>query len=197
MTHYIFTPAPTKGYGDHSFTTWRNGFSNEEITQIIEIGEASIKGPATIGVDKVDDNYRRTEVSWIHYDDKSDWLYNRLRYIVQSLNGEYYGFDIHGLCESLQFSIYNSDKQGHYDWHQDAGGNTDTPRKLSLVLQLSDPEEYDGGNLEILSSRDPTVIEKQKGLAVVFPSYILHRVTPVTSGVRKTLVAWITGPKFR
>jgi PKHD-type hydroxylase len=65
------------------------------------------------------------------------------------------------------------------------------------VLQLSDPDEYEGGNLEILSSREPTVIEKKKGLVSVFPSYILHRVTPVTSGVRKTLVVWTTGPKFR
>lgn len=197
MTHYIFSPAPSKGYGDHAFTTWRNGFTDTELTQIIEIGESGIASPATIGVGKLDNNYRSTEVSWIHYDQNTDWLYNRLRYIVQNLNSDYYGFDVHGLCESLQFSVYTSDKQGHYDWHTDASGNTQTPRKLSVVIQLSDPEEYQGGNLEILSSREPTVITKQKGLAVVFPSYVLHRVTPVTSGVRKTLVAWITGPKFR
>jgi PKHD-type hydroxylase len=197
MTHYIFPPAPSKGYGDHSFTTWRDGFSDSEIEQIIEMGESGIKNPATIGKGQIDDNYRSTDVSWIHYDQSSDWLYNRLRYIIQNLNGQYYGFDIHGLCESLQFSVYNSDKDGHYDWHQDAGSNTETPRKLSIVIQLSDPDKYEGGNLEILSSREPVVVEKQKGLAVLFPSYVLHRVTPVTRGVRKTLVAWITGPKFR
>jgi PKHD-type hydroxylase len=197
MTHYIFTPAPSKGYGDHAFTTWQNGFTDDEIKQIIEMGESGIETPATVGINKIDTDYRSTDVSWIHYDQSSDWLYNRLRYIVQNLNSQFYGFDIHGLCESLQFSVYNSDKDGHYDWHLDASGTTETPRKLSVVIQLSDPEEYEGGSLEILSSRDPTVITKQKGLAVVFPSYMLHRVTPVASGVRKSLVAWITGPKFR
>lgn len=197
MTHYIFTPAPSRGYGDHPFTTWRDGFSDSEIEQIIEMGESCIKSRASINKNTVDNDYRSTDVSWIHYDQSSDWLYNRLRFIIQNLNSEYYGFDIHGLCESLQFSIYKSDEDGHYDWHIDAGVNTESPRKLSIVIQLTDPDEYDGGNLEIMTSRDPSVVQKQKGLAVLFPSYILHRVTPVTRGVRRSLVAWITGPKFR
>lgn len=197
MTHYIFAPAPSKGYGDHSFTTWHDGFSQEEIDKIIQMGESGIKLDATIGVDEVDTDYRSTEVSWIHHNNESDWLYGRISYIVQNLNGQYYGFDIHGLCESLQFSLYTSEKKGHYDWHQDASGVTASPRKLSIVIQLSDPSEYEGGELEILTSRETTPVVKQKGMATVFPSYILHRVTPVTSGVRKTLVAWITGPKFR
>jgi len=196
MTHYIFAPAPTKGYGEHAFTTWQNGFSNEEIDEIIRIGEAGTKTLAVINVDSVDTSYRSTEVSWIHHTHESDWLYGRIAYIIQNVNSQFYGFDIHGLCESLQFSVYTEDNKGHYDWHQDIG-NTNSPRKLSIVIQLTDPSEYEGGDLEILSSREPSVINKQKGLAAVFPSYILHRVTPVTKGVRKTLVAWITGPKFR
>lgn len=197
MTHYIFAPAPSKGYGDHSFTTWQKGFTDQEIEQIIQLGEAHIKTAAVIDENTVDADYRSTEVSWIHHNNDSDWLYGRIAHIIRNLNGQYYGFDIYGLCESLQFSVYTSEKEGHYDWHVDAFGTTDTPRKLSIVIQLSDPDEYEGGNLELMTSRETTVITKEKGLAAVFPSYILHRVTPVTRGVRRTLVAWITGPKFK
>jgi PKHD-type hydroxylase len=197
MTHYIFAPAPTKGFGEHPFTTWNNGFTDEELREIIKIGESNEKVSATVGKEDVDTDYRTTEVSWIPHTQETEWIYGRISYIIQNLNGQFYGFDIHGICESLQFSVYTGNANGHYDWHQDCGAPTSTPRKLSLVLQLSDPDEYEGGNLEILSSREPTVIEKKKGLVSVFPSYILHRVTPVTSGVRKTLVVWTTGPKFR
>jgi PKHD-type hydroxylase len=197
MTHYIFSPAPTKGYGDHAFTTWQNGFTEDEINQIIKMGESAVKTSASIDGNRIDTDYRTTEVSWIHLNQESDWLYGRIGFIIQNLNSQYYGFDIHGLCESLQFSVYTEDNEGHYDWHQDAGGITSSPRKLSIVIQLSDLEDYEGGDLQILTSREPCAVVKEKGLSTVFPSYILHRVTPVTKGVRKTLVAWITGPKFR
>jgi PKHD-type hydroxylase len=197
MTHYIFAPAPTRGYGEHAFTTWLDGFSDDEIKEIIRIGDLGTKTMATLDVDDVDPEYRTTEVSWIHHTPESDWLYGRIAHIIQNVNSQFYGFDIHGLCESLQFTVYTGDNRGHYDWHQDGGANTNSPRKLSIVIQLSDPADYEGGDLEILTSRSPVVINKQKGLAAVFPSYVLHRVTPVTKGIRKTLVAWITGPKFR
>lgn len=197
MTHYIFSPASTQGYGDHPFTTWQDGFTEDEIDKIIELGELHTKTAASIDGDRIDPDYRATDISWIHLNEKSDWLYARMAFIIQNLNSKYYGFDIHGLCESLQFSVYTEKNGGHYDLHQDAGGSTSSPRKLSMVIQLSDPEDYEGGDLQILTSRNPSNVAKEKGLAVVFPSYTLHAVTPVTKGVRKTLVAWITGPKFR
>lgn len=86
---------------------------------------------------------------------------------------------------------------GHYDWHLDRGGLGIAPRKLSAVIQLSDPNEYEGGDLQLYVGSEPTNIKKQKGLVVVFPSFVLHRVTPVTGGTRRSLVAWLSGPKFR
>ena len=71
------------------------------------------------------------------------------------------------------------------------------PRKRSLVLQLSDPSDYEGGDLEFFVSAEPTPVERKKGLIVAFPSFVLHHVTPVTSGTRRTLVVWLSGPKFR
>jgi PKHD-type hydroxylase len=66
-----------------------------------------------------------------------------------------------------------------------------------MVLQLTDPSQYEGGNLQIVTGGDPLTVRKQRGLVAVFPSYVLHQVTPVTKGSRQSLVAWITGPQFK
>ena len=71
-----------------------------------------------------------------------------------------------------------------------------SPRKLTLVLQLSDPSEYEGGELQSLTSLQPGTVNKKKGIIAAFPSWTLHQVTPVTKGVRKTLVIWVAGPQF-
>jgi PKHD-type hydroxylase len=70
-------------------------------------------------------------------------------------------------------------------------------RKLSIVLQLSDPSEYEGGELQILTRKEPTSMQKKRGLITVFPAWTLHQVTPVIKGTRQTLVAWISGPAFK
>ena len=85
----------------------------------------------------------------------------------------------------------------HYDWHVDNNMLTDLPpRKLSMSVQLSDPDDYDGGGLEI---SDGQIVEATdaRGAVIVFPSYRVHRVTPVTEGVRRSLVVWANGPAFR
>ena len=84
-----------------------------------------------------------------------------------------------------------------YGWHQDYGGKLSPSRKLSLVLQLADPSQYEGGNLQVMTGGEPTNVRKQRGLITVFPAYTLHQVTPVTQGTRQSLVAWISGPPFR
>jgi PKHD-type hydroxylase len=78
----------------------------------------------------------------------------------------------------------------------DIGAENECTRKLSLVVQLSSPDEYEGGGLEIMASSEPVQVTKEKGLICAFPSFILHRVTPVTKGTRRTLVIWIAGPDF-
>ena len=84
-----------------------------------------------------------------------------------------------------------------YGWHQDYGGDRQASRKFSLVLQLTDPADYEGGNLQIMVGREPQTVRKQRGLIAAFPSYTVHQVTPVVSGSRQSLVAWVTGPAFK
>ena len=82
-----------------------------------------------------------------------------------------------------------------YGWHQDF--NSQVSRKLTLVVQLSDPSEYEGGNLEVLTNGSPMRVRKQRGLLAAFPAWTLHQVTPVSQGNRQSLVAWISGPDFK
>jgi PKHD-type hydroxylase len=125
----------------------------------------------------------------------SAWVFEKLAHVAASLNAQYYQFDLTGFGEALQLTNYNQAENGMYGWHQDYGGLIS--RKLSLVVQLADPSEYEGGNLQVMTSGQPQTVRKQRGLIAVFPSYVLHQVTPVTQGSRQSLVAWVSGPAFR
>ena len=195
MTIYRLLPSPTYGRGEHPFTSWEDVFSPEEIARIVELGESLLPADAEVG-SGVNKEYRRSKTSWIHLNSETEWIFSRLGHVVSCLNGKFYGFDIHGFAEGIQYTVYSEDEQGCYDWHLDWGSNT-SQRKLSIVVQLTDPEEYEGGDLQIMSRREPDVVDKCAGRGVVFPSFTLHRVTPVTKGVRRTLVAWICGNQFK
>lgn len=197
MSIYALPPSPSLAIPEIPFATWTGGFTDFEISRIINIGDLLESGPGITGSQcNVDKEIRHSSTSWLKLDHDTHFVYERLGYIARQLNGQYFDYDIWGFGEDLQYTVYRGD-HGHYTWHQDCGLSTEYPRKLSMVLQLSDPSEYEGGDLEILSGVDPIKITKEKGLVTVFPSFMLHRVTPVTKGVRKTLVVWLVGPRFR
>jgi PKHD-type hydroxylase len=125
----------------------------------------------------------------------SEWIYNKLSHIVSDVNSKYFRFDLSGFGEPLQLTNYLSENSGNYDWHIDMGSQVS--RKLSVTLQLSHPWEYEGGVLELYNSNTITQIPKQRGLVTIFPSWNLHRVTPVTKGSRQSLVLWVSGSPFR
>ena len=99
---------------------------------------------------------------------------------------------------NIQFTEYRGDNSGHYDWHSDVswGADTQYDRKLSMSIQLSDPDEYRGGDFELRNSNPPEGL-RDRGSVIIFPAYLLHRVTPVTAGIRLSLVTWIEGPRWR
>ncbi len=198
MAIYNLAPSPSLSIPEISFATWSDGFSDEDINKIIGIGDNLAIKDAVVGGDlKVEETIRSSKTGWIGLTPETGFIYDKLAYIARQLNGQFFDLDIWGFVEDLQYTIYDG-KDDHYTWHLDRGGSTsDTPRKLSLVLQLSDPSEYEGGDLEIFDAPEPTKVQKQKGLVVAFPSFVLHRVTPVTKGIRKTLVVWLTGPRFK
>ena len=182
------------------FAVWRKGFTAEELDFITNTGDVLGQGKATIQGAVQDDSYdsvRITRTAWIHHDPKTNWLYERLMQIGGHLNDLVYRLDVTGISEMLQYTVYDADEGGHYDWHVDHGAVTPMPRKLSLVLQLSDPQDYEGCELQIHAANQIETPPKERGTVILFPAYVLHRVTPVISGRRKSLVSWVSGPLLR
>tara|TARA_R110001606_G_scaffold134791_1_gene271440 strand:+ start:163 stop:753 length:591 start_codon:yes stop_codon:yes gene_type:complete len=171
-----------------------NFLSAKECDLIIKIGNEK---KLQIGNTK-DDNKtksRKSNISWLSPSDNLDWLYRRLTDQINYLNDKYFGFDIFGIQEGLQFTNYKA-PDGKYDSHTDrAYGNI--IRKLSISIQLTNEDNYDGGDLELLQSDKADKMDKQQGKLIMFPSFVQHRVTPVTKGERNSLVIWVTGNNFK
>tara|TARA_R110000823_G_C15923851_1_gene498913 strand:- start:429 stop:998 length:570 start_codon:yes stop_codon:yes gene_type:complete len=116
-------------------------------------------------------------------------------------NNKAFGFSLNEL-ETIQFTEYNGHKKAKYDWHTDLDwfDKGMSQRKLSVVVQLSDPKDYKGGEFEIANSKNDKQMKsdmKQKGSVIVFPAFFEHRVKPVTEGKRLSLIGWVHGTKFR
>ena len=183
---------------DHfNYYYFADGFTSEECDKIIALSELLPKQKATtVGHnDEMVSDYRKSEISWIPQTEEYAWLYDKITELAQVANSSMWNYDIWGYDDDLQFTRYYDDG-GHYDWHADLGPGISN-RKLSCVIQLSDPEDYEGGELQLNTGAGITTIPRQKGMTVMFSSFVLHRVTPVLSGTRKTLVVWMAGPQFR
>lgn len=196
MSVYNLVPSPDLSTLERNFATWENGFSESEITQVRELGDLLPTEQATVDLQGVVSDLRKSRVGWVELTPNTGWLYDRLGFIANQMNGRFFDFALSGFVEHFQYTVYQGDG-GCYDWHMDKGLLNSSPRKLSLVVQLSDPGEYEGGDLQLMVGADPIIAERKKGLVYAFPSWILHRVTPVTRGTRRSLVIWLAGPKFR
>ncbi len=177
----------------------KNVFTDEEIARIIEIGKSkpSVDG----GVENKDQDAqwaRRSKISWIGPDASTVFIFERLTDAITKVNKAFYDYELTQI-EDLQFSEYDESYQGMYRNHTDDGYDSNHYRKLSFTLQLSDPSDYEGGDLNIYRFKldEPMVVKKEKGMLAAFPSWSIHEVTPVTKGTRYTLVGWVHGPKFR
>ena len=111
-------------------------------------------------------------------------------------NRELWDFNLHSIIDDIQYTEYY-EGGGHYDWHVDIGPNSINHRKVSITVQLSDPSEYEGGEFEIWSGGEFRRLPKRKGDVILFPSFLLHRITPITKGIRKSLVLWVGGGAYK
>jgi PKHD-type hydroxylase len=105
-------------------------------------------------------------------------------------------FDVVPFHDTIQLARYDAEEQGFFRWHADTT-STDLTRKLTIVVPLSDPSDYEGGTLEFDEGGAIRRPEQRPGVPVMFPSWLLHRVTPVTRGRRYSMAAWIRGPAWR
>lgn len=131
------------------------------------------------------------------------WLYDRIAQRVGTANSAYFEFDLVGVIEQVQFLKYTASASGerpdgHYSWHVDFGEGAMSTRKLSLVVQLSPGEAYDGADFTMMSAcGKETLRYRGQGEAFAFPSWTPHMVGPITRGVRYALVCWVHGARFR
>ncbi len=167
--------------------------SADECAAVIAKAQRSQRFEGTVGeAGEAAAPIRRSDIHFFYPDKESDWLFARLDAVVAHLNKEY-RFALQGFYEGVQVASYEGG--GHYNWHMDLGTEFASVRKLSLSVQLSSASDYDDGELEFMHTGD--CASRDQGSLIAFPSYMVHRVRPVTRGTRWSLVSWIAGPPFR
>lgn len=164
-----------------------NGLWKEE-----ESDKAMIAGAAGQGYD---DTLRQSSVMFLSAAPEHEWIYQKLAMLAGQCNYERYAFDILGFQQALQLAEYG--EGDFFEWHMDFGAGAISHRKLSLTVQLSDPDSYEGGDLQFMINHKVVDAPRTKGTVVIFPSFVPHRVTPITKGVRRSIVGWVSGVPYR
>jgi PKHD-type hydroxylase len=197
----FFMPTPSRPATTNPLPTFvavDGIFSNAELDQINAMAMKLPGKPVAVGRDQaVNPEVNRSTVRWLEPNRETERLYQGILNAISILNSQVYQFDIHGIDEPLYHVTYPASNQGHYAWHVDQALRNAPARKLSITFQMTDPGEYEGGDLEFNARGEIEKAPRGRGKLVLFPSYLLHRVTPVTRGSRSALVTWIVGPKFR
>jgi PKHD-type hydroxylase len=183
---------------------------------IVNVFDQNVEDSVLLGGDK-NNAIRDSKNAWIP---TSHWIGGFLWHYAERANRENFLYDLRNIdLESLQYTVY---EKGHfYEWHTDSslpthykpvtsGNNQETlvqdflnlqteyVRKLTFVLQLSDPNDYEGGELQIKDDVGQIyTAPKDQGTMILFDSRSLHRVTEITRGTRKSIVGWIVGPRWK
>ncbi len=173
--------------------------------------------------DALNKDKRNSKNTWISTD---HWISGFLWHYVQKANRDNFLYDLSYIDgESMQYTRYGEGE--YYNWHNDSsiavhykpqalgisGGNTvnnekvhidylnkntELVRKLSFTLQLSDPNDYEGGNVQLMNDAGQSYIAPRKrGTIILFDARTQHRVNKVTKGTRRSIVGWVVGPRWK
>ena len=179
-------------------------FTAKECETIMSLGrqqdpiQGKVGGPTMAGLHRA--NERTSMISWIPFEEKAMVpFYSKIQKAMLAINRNHFGFEGMQFSEPGQFTEYK--KGSFYDWHHDMFLETvhanQTPiRKISMTLLLSNFSDFDGGELQFFKPENKTP-PLQQGQIVFFASFIRHRVTKVTRGIRRSLVMWFGGPSFK
>ena len=198
----------------NTFAWYEDHFSDSMISYIHDLAKLYTEEKAKVGMDGhgpgqwdpetarpstddlVKEHIRKSNITWIEPEGNSEWLFRHLTDVIKMANQTYFDFDLVHI-EPLQYTVYNEGE--YYTKHIDTTWREPGryPRKLSFSVQLSDPSEYDGGDLVLYTDSNPFYAKREKGSITFFPSFVMHEVTPVTRGTRKALVGWVRGPKWK
>ena len=181
-------------------TSWvalENIFTDQELDEIVIQGNRVKKTSGTVSGSISD--YRVCDIAWLKSDEVEsdfDWVYATLTDAIKKVNNEYFQFDLTHLT-ALQFTVYDGKNNSNYQKHMDLGRSFPN-RKLSFSIQLSNDNEYTGGDLRFhYIKTQPEIAPRTKGKIIFFPTWMVHDVTPVTQGIRYSLVGWVNGPNFK
>jgi PKHD-type hydroxylase len=170
---------------------WPPFLTDHECEAAIELVSAAPREMAS--TEQGRDDRRRCDVGWLHRDHTTEWLFEKF----ETLGLDYASrrqIDVEYLNDPLQFALYSADSV--FDWHIDTGSPETISRKITISTQLSRPDEYDGGDLELVGE-SITMLRRIRGSALAFPSVIGHRITRISRGTRLALVGWMHGPPYR
>ena len=179
----------------------KKALSADLCNTIIETAKPNFEKALTGAVDQTN-SVRQSQVSWLHGKIRYLDIYIPVCQLIHKVNSEFYHFDL-GDPEPFQITKYDESNKGFYKPHEDGVYDTvpqdQTVRKLSVSIQLTSPEHYEGGTFEFPDDVDKFNVEDsmEQGTAIFFPSYMKHGVVPVTKGTRYSLVSWIHGPNFK
>jgi len=191
----------TQGVDLQNYYYFENGFNEEELQKVNQlVSRLAFHEGLTSGEGKSNKEVRSSYVKWIPKQDGFGWLYFKLMEMAAEANKNVWNFDLYSVLDNIQYTEYHASQNGHYGWHQDIGDGEMSKRKVSITVQLSDPNEYEGGDLQYFRGGNPDnadTVFRKKGYVFLFPSYMMHRVTPVTQGIRKSLVLWVGGEHYR
>jgi PKHD-type hydroxylase len=199
----------------YPWSYWDGAFNAEELDKVCKyFTEQGVERGTTVGkkdsitgetIQEPNEKVRISDVKFHFYDPTNEntlWIFQRINYVVESLNEQFFNYDLNGY-DSFQYTEYQAHEGGKYDFHMDTimgknkPANMPETRKLSVTLVLND--DFEGGEFYMNNGqeKDAELIPTGKGRLILFPSFLIHRVAPVTKGVRKSLVVWVNGPKFK
>lgn len=176
---------------------WQSGIPSEKCDGLIEQCKTveATKGTTFNGQNISEENsHRNSTVRWVQ---NINGIYELIWPFVWEANRCAFNVDISNIFE-VQFTEYDATEEQYYKWHHDINWTSDAgfDRKLSVIIQLTDSDLYEGGDFQFQNIKSPDGL-RTKGAVMVFPSYLEHQVTPVTKGTRHSLVTWVEGPRWR
>jgi PKHD-type hydroxylase len=186
----------------HPYCHFDNVFTEEQLNEIENYCKAFDKQTASAE----DITLRKSKIAWFHKHEhpKLHHFFNTLNLIIEQVNEDYFNYDLNGYS-SIQYTTYDEEENGQYAYHMDMFTGSDLSdvilkhyeiRKLSMSLILSDSSSYEGGEFMMKLGDDEFEVEQKRGRIIFFSSFFLHKVQPVTKGIRKSIVTWVEGPKF-
>jgi len=161
--------------------------------------EGLVGGHGQDGAPAVERKVRSVVEQRVKFDQASGYPLSKVLRVISEVNSSYWQFELSGLAyDDMPYLMrYTGPRQDKYDWHIDMGRFHSASRKLSFSLQLTDGAEYDGGDLEFFNAAADRATFRKAGTMVIFPSYWMHRILPLTRGQRDVMVGWVHGPSYR